>query len=75
MYGNGTCEHYVRVDYVLHNCPKCYMDFLRCPICKPYYCPDCRVAPRVTPVEIPYCIAKAKSLARVKAWKNRQKLT
>jgi hypothetical protein len=71
---DGTCEHYGRVDYVHCTCMLCYMVFLACPLCKPRHCPDCRGVRRVMPLDIHYCKAKAKSLARVRTWKIIQKI-
>lgn len=71
--GDGTCEHYGRIDHEFKICSKCWMSFLACPKCKPIYCPDCRKEGIVLDIEVPFCKAKAKSLARVKAWRQRHK--
>jgi len=49
------------------------MSFLACPVCRPIFCPDCRNIELVIKVDLPYYKAKKKSLARIKAWKDRQK--
>ena len=73
---DGTCEHYGRVEYQHRVCVKCWMWFLACPICRLTECPDCRVRVaeiRIIKLDEPYYKARAKELARVKAWKQRQK--
>jgi len=70
---DGTCGHFGRIEYVHKVCLRCWMSFLGCPVCRPIYCPDCRNIELVIKVDLPYYKAKKKSLARIKAWKDRQK--
>ena len=37
----GTCKHYGRVNYEKKFCTRCCLWFLRCPKCRPSYCPIC----------------------------------
>lgn len=60
---DGTCRHYGQVEYEHWTCMKCSMNYLRCPICKPSYCPDCRVTKIIVIPEMPYYKAKLKQLA------------
>ena len=39
--GEGMCKHYGLVEYDKWFCHRCSLWFLRCPKCKPIYCPPC----------------------------------
>lgn len=78
MNCDGTCVHYSYMEYECRICVRCGMNFLACPICRPSYCPGCRVEDtrvedsRVHKLDEPYYRARGKEHRRLGEWRRRQ---
>ena len=76
IIGEGTCEHYEKVEFFHRACTSCGLNFLSCPICWPSYCPVCIAemgtgSVEFTGHELALGKAKKKASARFQAWKLR----